>query len=319
MPEETIGIIGVGAMGSWMSRRLVAAGREVWVHDISDEAVAAAVESGARRAGSVAAVARRATVVLLSLSTPQVVREVVLGPGGLVETGGFDCLIDHSTSGLEAARDIARGLSRVGIESIDAPVSGGVRGAETGSLTIMVSADAAVVERRRPILEIIGSKIFHVGNEPGQGQVMKLANNMISSVAMVATAEGMVLGVKAGLDPAVMLDVLNASTGRNSHTEDKFPRYVLPRTFDFGFSMGLLHKDVLLGLQMAETLAVPMIATGAANQVWNVALAEGGPEQDMTALVRSIEQWAGVEVASRPAIVEVDGAARVQQVGRNSR
>jgi 3-hydroxyisobutyrate dehydrogenase-like beta-hydroxyacid dehydrogenase len=293
---ERIGFVGLGQMGSRMARRLLDAGHQVCAYDLDAAAVEALAGHGATPAGSLADLAAASDVVLLSLPTPQVAREVVLGPSGLLAAGGFDCLIDHSTTGLEVAREIAAGAAASGVEMVDAPVSGGVRGAEQGTLAIMVSAPDDVVARRRHVLEAVGSRIFHVGAEPGQGQVIKLVNNLISAAAMVATAEGMVLGVKAGLDPAVMLDVLNASTARNSHTEDKFPRYVLPRTFDFGFTIGLLHKDVRLALQMAESLEVPTLVTGNAHQVWSVALAEGGPDKDMTTIVQHLERWTGVRL-----------------------
>ncbi len=300
MPE-VIGFIGLGQMGGRMVRRFLGAGHSVWAYDTSRAALDAAAGHGASAAGSVAEVARKCEVVVLSLPTPAIVREVVLGPGGIRETGGPACLIDHSTTGLEVEREIGAALALSGIEVVDAPVSGGVRGAENGTLSIIVATPPAVLAKRKPILEQVGTKIVHVGDEPGQAQVMKLVNNMISSAAMIATAEGMVLGVKAGLDPATMLEVLNSSTGKNSHTEDKFPRFVLPRTFNFGFTIGLLDKDVRLGLQMAKTLNVPMPVISGAEQLWSVALAEGGPDQDMTSIVKYFERWAHVEVKGGPA------------------
>lgn len=297
--RESIGFIGLGQMGGRMVRRFLAAGHAVRAYDTSSAALDAAVQHGATAAASVAEVARNSQVVILSLPSPAVVREVVLGPGGICGNGAPECLIDHSTTGLEVERQIAAALAAKGIEVIDAPVSGGVRGAEKGTLAIMAATPADVFVKRRSILATVGDRIFHVGPTPGQGQVIKLVNNMISSAAMIATAEGMVLGVKAGMDSATMLEVLNASTGKNSHTEDKFPRFVLPRTFDFGFSMGLLHKDVQLGLQMARTLGVPMPVINSAEQLWAMALSEGGPDQDMTAIVKYFERWAHVEVKGR--------------------
>ena len=295
-----IGFVGLGQMGGRMARRLVDAGHRVHVIDIDRSAVDALAEHGAHAAGSLAEVARTSETVLLSLPTPAVVREVVLGPDGLLAAGGFGCLVDHSTTGRAVAIEIAAGLRAAGIGVIDAPVSGGVRGAERGTLAIMVGAPDDLLASRRPVLDVLGDKVFHVGTEPGLGQAMKLVNNLISAAAMVATAEGMVLGAKAGLDPQTMIEVLNASTGRNSHTEDKFPRYVLPRSFDFGFSIGLLHKDVRLALQMADALGVPALVTGTASQVWNVALAEGGPDKDMTTLVTHLERWTGTEIKGAP-------------------
>lgn len=298
---ERIGVVGLGQMGGRMARRLVDAGHEVHVLDVDAGAVAGLVAHGAHPAASVADVARSSDTVLLSLPSPQVVRDVVLGTDGLLATGGFDCLVDHSTTGREVALEIAQALTAAGIGVIDAPVSGGARGAERGTLAIMVGAPAALLARKRAVLEVIGDKIFHVGEEPGHGQVMKLVNNLISAAAMIATSEGVVLGAKAGLEPSVMIEVLNSSTARNSHTEDKFPRFVLPRTFDFGFSIGLLHKDVRLALEMAAALGVPTLVTGTASQVWNLALAQAGPDQDMTTIVQHFERWTGTEIAGTAA------------------
>lgn len=295
--DQVIGFIGLGQMGGRMARRLLDAGHKVCAFDPSDEAVERVVSHGAAPTASVADLARHSDVVMLSLPTPAAAKEVVCGPGGLRTVGGFDCLIDFSTTGLAVAREIAEALDGAGIDVIDAPVSGGVSGAERGTLTIMVAAPADVVGRYRPLLEKVGSRIFVVGDRPGQGQVMKLINNTISAAAMVATAEGVVLGAKAGLDPKMMIDVLNASTARNSHTEVKFPKHVLPRTFDFGFTVGLLQKDVRLGLEIAAALGVPMMVSGEAFQVWNIALAEGGPAADMTTIVQCLERWADVEVS----------------------
>lgn len=298
--SEVIGFIGLGQMGGRMVRRFLDAGHTVWAYDTSRAALDAAASHGASAAGSIAEAARNSQVVILSLPTPAVVREVALGAAGLRETGGFECVIDHSTTGLEVEREVAAAFAGTGVEVIDAPVSGGVRGAESGSLSIMVATPADVFVKRLAILERVGKKIVRIGDEPGQAQVMKLVNNMISSAAMIATAEGMVLGVKAGLDPATMLEVLNSSTGKNSHTEDKFPRFVLPGTFNFGFTIGLLDKDVRLGLQMAKTLNVPMPVISGAEQLWSMALAENGPDQDMTAIVKYFEKWAHVEVRGAP-------------------
>lgn len=145
------------------------------------------------------------------------------------------------------------------------------------------------------MLEVLG-RVFHVGDSPGMGQMMKLANNFLSATAMAATAEAMVLGVKAGLDPAVMLEVINSGTGRNTATEDKFPNAILPRRFDNGFATGLMYKDLRLCLAEAEALGVPMWVGGAVRQLWFQALTEQGADSDLTELVKCVEAWAGVKV-----------------------
>lgn len=296
--DMTVGVVGLGKMGGAMARRLATLGQSVVGFDVAEAARSEAATHGVQLAESVAHLAELTDVAVLSLPTPAIVRDTVVGSDGLLVTGGLRYLVDCSTTGYGVSVEIGQASADAGVEFVDAPVSGGVAGATNGTLTIMVSAPEAVFQSSLGLLESIGKKIFHVGTSPGLGQVMKLVNNMISSVAMVATAEGMVVGTRAGLDPATMLEVLNASSGRNSHTEEKFPRHVLPRTFDFGFSMNLLHKDVTLGLEMAQRMGIPMIVTSNASQVWSLAMAEGGTDLDMTAIVQHLERWAAVEISN---------------------
>lgn len=299
--ETGVGVIGLGQMGAPMARRLLEAGYTVTVHDVNEAAAEALRAAGARVATSVGEVAGTAEVVLLSLPSPQIVYEVVAGPEGLCATGGPAGVIDLSTTGLTVSQRVGQALAEAGIDFIDAPVSGGARGAAGGTLSVMVAAPQPVFDRYRHLFDPLARRVFYIGDSPGQAQVMKLVNNMISAGAMVATTEGIVLGAKAGLDLKLMLDVLNASTGRNSHTEDKFPNYVLPRTFDFGFTIGLLRKDVQLGLEMAKSLDVPVMVSALAQQVWGIAEAEGGPSRDMTSLIQSYENWTGIQVGGSPA------------------
>src|SRR5207249_11166857 len=158
-------------------------------------------------------------------------------------------------TGATYARRIAEGLKAKGIVAVDAPVSGGLAGAEKGTLAVMVSGPEEIVPRLRPVLEVLG-KVFVVGKEPGQGQTMKLLNNLLSATALAISSEAVVMGVKAGLDAQQILDVINAGTGRNSATEDKIPRCVIPRAFNTGFSIAVLNKDVKLCLEEADGLCV---------------------------------------------------------------
>jgi 3-hydroxyisobutyrate dehydrogenase-like beta-hydroxyacid dehydrogenase len=177
--------------------------------------VAALVAEGAEAATSPAEVAARAEVVLVSLPTPEVVREVALGADGLIHGDAIKTYVDLSTTGQAVAVEVAAALGERGIVTIDAPVSGGVRGAINGTLAVMVAGPGSDLEGVRPSLEVFG-RVFHVGAHAGLGQLMKLANNFLSATAIAATAEAVVLGVKGGLDPATMLEVINASTGRNT-------------------------------------------------------------------------------------------------------
>ena len=295
MSEREIGFVGIGRMGGRMCRRLIEAGYKLTVFDTSEEAVQAMVGLGAKRAETPAAVASAAEIVLASLPFPPVVQAVALGPKGIVEGTRVKIFVDVSTTGSTYAKRVAEGLAAKGITAVDAPVSGGIAGAEKGTVAVMVSCEDATFARVKPVLEVIG-KVFHVGKRPGQGQTMKLMNNLLSATAMAITSEAVVMGVKAGLDPKQVIDVINAGSGRNSASQDKFPRCVLPRTFDFGFAIGLLNKDVRLCMEEAEALGVPMVVGSAVRQMLSIATASEGADADMTDLVKTVEKWAGVQV-----------------------
>lgn len=295
MTSRTLGFVGVGRMGSHMSRRLVAAGYKVVVYDAEPRALQQATAAGANAAHSAEDVASQAEIVMASLPTPDIVKSVALSPHGVVNGKRVKTFIDLSTTGPRIASEVAKGLEEKGIVAIDAPVSGGPSGAEKGTLAVMVSGPKTLENELTPILGVIG-KVFWVGEQPGLGQTMKLCNNLLSATAITITSEALVMGTKAGLDPAVMLDVINAGSGRNTATADKFPRCVLPRKFDFGFATQLLYKDVRLCLEEAERLGVPMMVGNAVRQLVGIAKALEGPDSDITEIVKPIEQWAGVEV-----------------------
>lgn len=295
MAREHLGFIGVGRMGDPMVRNLLKAGFEVSVYDTNAAAAQALAAEGAHVAPSVKDLASTAEVVLASLPTPDVVKRVALGPGGVIEGSRVKIFIDVGTTGPKAAAELAEGFAARGITAVDAPVSGGVGGAKKGTLAVMLACPRSLVERVTPVLEPIG-KVFFLGERPGSGQLMKLANNMLSAAALAVTSEVMVMGVKGGLDPKVMLEVINAGTGRNSASVDKFPKSILPRTFDFGFAVGLLLKDIRLCLHEAETLGVPMIVGNQVKELLTITAQKQGYDADFTTIVKSVEEWAGVEV-----------------------
>jgi 3-hydroxyisobutyrate dehydrogenase-like beta-hydroxyacid dehydrogenase len=292
---QQLGFIGVGRMGGFMTERLLAAGHSVVVTDPSEAAVAALVQRGATRAGSAAEVASSADIVFASLPSPAVVEAVALGHDGVVKGTRAKIFVDLSTTGSRVAARVAEGLGTKAIVGVDCPVSGGLAGAKNGTLAVMVSCPKATYEALEPILAIFG-KLFYVGEKPGSAQTLKLVNNLLAACAMAISAEGMVMGMKAGLDPRVMIDVINVSSGRNSAIQDKFPKSVLPGTFDFGFMTGLSYKDVRLCLDEAEAMGIPMVVGSAVRQMLAVTNALYGPESDFTSIVRSVESWAGVEV-----------------------
>lgn len=299
MSARELGFIGLGRMGMPMAGRLAAAGHTVTVYDPVESALAAAVARGGRPAGSAAEVAAASDIVFTSLPTPDVVQSVVLGPGGVADGGRARIVVDLSTTGPRVTGQIATALADAGkMTFVDAPVSGGISGAENGKLALMVSGPRTAFEELEPILANWG-KVFFVGEKPGLGQTLKLVNNLLAAAALAISSEGMVMGVKAGLDPQVMLDVINISSGRNSATQDKFPRSVLPRSFDFGFATGLSYKDVRLCIDEAEALGVPMVVGGAVRQFLAMTSATFGPDSDFTSMARLVEGWAGVEVDGR--------------------
>jgi 3-hydroxyisobutyrate dehydrogenase len=298
MEHETFGFVGVGKMGSLMSTRLLNAGYRVCVFDTDETAVAALEKAGAQRAGSAAEVASIAQTVFLSLPNPEIVQNVALGRGGVIEGTRVKRVADFSTIGPRTAGIVARALAERKVTYVDAPVSGGLKGAREGTLAVMVSCPKNVYAELEPVLKTFG-KPFHLGEVAGQAQTMKLANNLLAAAAIAVSSEAMVMGVKAGLDPKMMLDILNAGTGRNSATQDKFPRAILPGTFDFGFSTGLSYKDVRLCVDEAESLGVPMVVGAAVRQMLAVTNAMYGADSDFTSMCRVVESWAGVEVRSK--------------------
>jgi 3-hydroxyisobutyrate dehydrogenase-like beta-hydroxyacid dehydrogenase len=292
---ERIGFIGVGRMGSGMVGRLLAAGHQLTVHDPNAAAVAAVVAKGARAARTAAEVAAAAPIVMASVPTPAVARATAEAIAGAT---GLQVFVDLSTSGPAAAQAIAALLGARGVAAVDAPVSGGVSGAANGKLAIMVSGPGATIERVRPLLAELG-RIFVVGERAGLGQTVKLANNLMSAASLAIAAEALAMGAKAGVDAAVMLEILNASSGRNSATQDKIPRHVLNRKFDFGFANALSFKDVRLCLDEAEALGVPMVVGAAVRQMLSITHNICGPEADCTELVRVVEQWAGCTIGTK--------------------
>ncbi|MBO9353514.1 NAD-binding protein [Bordetella petrii] len=295
MDKHVYGFIGVGNMGTPMATRLRQAGQRVVVYDPNAAAVAALADQGIESAASPAAVADQADTVFLSLPTPAIVTAAATGPGGVIEGKRARTVVDFSTIGPQAAVRVARALAERDIAYVDAPVSGGVPGARAGTLAVMVSCPADLYARLQPVLATFG-KPFHLGEGAGQAQTMKLANNLLAAAAIAVSSEAMVMGVKAGLDPKVMLEVINAGSGRNSATQDKFPRSILPGTFDYGFGTGLSYKDVRLCVDEAETLGVPMVVGAAVREMLAITNASYGADSDYTSICRLVESWAGVEV-----------------------
>lgn len=295
MQQQTFGFAGVGRMGALMAPRLLSAGHAVHVFDISKDAMSAMEKLGAKSAASIADLANKAETIFLSLPNPEIVNGAALGKDGLIDGNKVKRVVDFSTIGPRMAGIVATALAAKNIIYVDAPVSGGLKGAREGTLAVMVACPHAVFAELEPVLKTFG-KPFHLGEVAGQAQTMKLANNLLAAAAIALTSEAMVMGVKAGLNPKVMLEVLNTSTGRNSATQDKFPRAILPGTFDFGFATGLSYKDVKLCIDEAEAMGVPMVCGAAVRQMLAVTNAMFGADSDFTSMCKVVESWAGVEV-----------------------
>ncbi len=293
-----IGFIGAGRMGFHMVRRLIEAGHTLVVFDASADAMARVEKLGAKRAASPVDVADRVETVMASLPTPDIVLKVATGDGGVIAGKKVKRFIDLSTTGAQMAARVADLLRARNIALIDSPVSGGVGGAEKGTLAVMVSGPAAEIAAVEAALGIIG-RVFKIGERAGAAQTMKLLNNYLSATAMAATAEAMVMGVKAGLDPRLMLDVINAGSGRNTASQDKFPKSIVTRTFDFGFATGLMLKDVKLCLDESETLGVPNDIMSAVVRAWQTTQSEIGADKDFTTVVMPLERRAGVEIKGK--------------------
>ena len=295
MTTPRIGFVGLGAMGGAMAGHLVKSGYAVTGYDVSAARAEAAALAGVTLAASPAEAAASADVVMSSLPTPSAVREAYLGDHGvLTRVRSGATLIDLSTVDPDTWKDVARAAAARGLECLDAPVSGGPVEAGSGKLVFIVGGDERVLERCRPIFTTLGTEIHHVG-PLGSAQVVKIVNNVMSMGNVAIAAEAMVLGVKAGMDPQRLFEILSTSGGRSHHFLKRFP-YVLAGDFAPRFSIALSRKDLGLAARLAESLGVPMLTTAVVRQVYEAAAAAGLDGQDMAAVTALFERWAGVEV-----------------------
>jgi 3-hydroxyisobutyrate dehydrogenase-like beta-hydroxyacid dehydrogenase len=256
------------------------------------------VKLGATAAASPRDVADKVETVMASLPSLKISQEVALGADGVIQGKRIKRFVDLSTTGSQAAIKIAEGLAAKGIVQIDSPVSGGVGGATKGTLAVMVSGPKADLDLLKDALAVFG-RVFVIGEKPGMAQTMKLANNVLSATAMAATAEAVAMGVKAGLDAAVMIDVINAGSGRSTASDQKFPQSILPRTFDYGFATALMLKDVRLCVDEAKQLDVPREVIAKVLEQWETTNTEYGGDSDFTSIVKMIEKRAGVTVGRK--------------------
>ncbi len=291
-----IGYLGLGIMGYPMARNLRRAGHEVWVWShTASKAQRLAEEEGATAATTPKEVAGQAEVVFVCVGNTEMSAQVLLGETGVIEGAkAGDVVVDVSTiSALESQR-MARRLAGKGIHLLDAPCTGSKLGAESGRLTFMVGGDSGVFERVRPLFDAMGQQVYYCGPQ-GSGLRVKLAQNLIQSNILQAFVEGIVLSTKAGIDPELMLEILNNTAARSGLIAFKAP-YMFRRDFSTHFSVKWMHKDIGLALELAEALQVPVPLTSLTGQMFQAAVAQGYGDEDFSSVIKVLEGLAGVEV-----------------------
>jgi len=288
---QSIGFVGLGHMGEPMVRRLAAAGYTVCGYDVAAQArERLAGTAGVTLTATPADVADGSDVVILMLPDSNVVERVLLHDGLLERVKPPTLVVDMSSSEPARTRALAELAAQRGLTLVDAPVSGGVVGAKAGSLTIMTGGSPAVLDTLRPVLSVLGGKIVHAGSVPGAGHAIKALNNLMSAAHLLVSSEAMLAGQAFGLDPAVMLDIVNGSSGRSGSTELKWPRYILPATFDSGFSIAFMVKDMNIALQLAEDADTPAPLSRAAVAAWTTAAQEMPAGADHTEIARWLQR-----------------------------
>jgi 3-hydroxyisobutyrate dehydrogenase len=294
---ESVGFIGVGNMGNPMAGNVLKAGFPLTVFDLHAPAVDNLVQAGAKRAGSAQQVVEACDLVLTCLPASPDVEAAYLAPGGLVERArAGTILIDLSSVLPSTPRKIAPRARERGVHFLEAPVSGGVSGARAATLAVMVGGEAEVLARARPVLRALGPNIFHVG-PVGAGNTVKAINNMMACVNALAMMEGVVLGVKAGLDPMTIYEVVKASSG-GSKALERIPANVVPRHFEPGFKVRLMNKDLDTFTTIAKELHTPASFAGVAQQYEQAAMAAGLADMDTSAALQIIERLAGLPTPS---------------------
>jgi 3-hydroxyisobutyrate dehydrogenase len=300
MSNPPIGFVGLGVMGLPMALNLSQAGYSVTVYDKDPAAVerAAGAIPGANVARSPAEVAAASEMVVTMLPSGIPVQEVALGENGLIH--GFSkgaLLLDTSSSQPWLTLETAETLAGAGVAMVDAPVSGAEIGAKTGQLVFMVGGDAAAVDRVKPLFEVMGKQMFHLGGI-GSGHTMKCLNNMITAMTFMATAEGLAIGKKLGLDPNVMTDVLNVSTGMSWISQTQIRQRITSRTFDDAFKLELMVKDIGIAMGLAGDELIPAPLCGAGLQLWRAALQHAQKGASISDVVHWVEDMTGVVITA---------------------
>lgn len=294
---SSFGLVGLGAMGAAMLERARKAGLDVCVFDVDTAAVDRAVSLGATALASPRAVADVAEVVFSTLPTPAIVEQVALGEEGVIHGHAVRHYVDMSTIGPTMIGKVADALGAKGIATLDAPVSGGPIGVTNGTLAVMTAGPKATCEKAKPFFDSFARAIVTIGDQPGQAQTVKLANNILTATNMIAVGEAMAFAEKGGIDPRLLFQVINAGSGRSWVSEVAYPNFVVPRTYNQSFRTELMHKDVLLCLEEASRAGVPMWLGSSVRQVWEFMMTQGLGKEDCSRISAVIEAWAGIEPA----------------------
>ncbi|WP_094604878.1 2-(hydroxymethyl)glutarate dehydrogenase [Sporomusa silvacetica DSM 10669] len=296
---KSVAFAGLGAMGKPIAKNLLQAGYSVTVFDICQEVVQELISQGAQGAANPREAASGKDIILMSLPNAAIVENVLLQEAGLLAgSHQGQIIIDLSSVTPGHTQKMAKLAAAKGVHYLDAPVSGGVAGASAGTLTIMVGGEAAVLEDCRELLNVIGKKIYHVG-PVGAGDTMKLVNNLLLGINMVAVTEALTLGAKAGLDPNTMLEVISVSSGRSYALEAKVPGFILPGSFEPGFAIDLQHKDLAMAIQTAEELGIPLKVGNMAQAIYEEAQVKGLGRKDISAVITLLEERVGVSVRTK--------------------
>ncbi len=297
IPEKTVvGIVGIGKMGTPMSKNLVSAGYTVYGYDVKKENVQALESDGVKVADTLKDIASSSDILITMLPSSDDVEFVILDQEGLTESlEKGKVIIDMSSSYPPRTKLLGDKLEELGFRFLGAPVSGGVIGAVNATLAIMPGGPKDLVDACMPIFEVLGKNIVHAGESVDSGHAIKCVNNFLSATNLVASMEAMSLSAKLGLDPEKTLSIINSGSGLNAATKDKWPRFLLPRDFNCGFSTGLMYKDLTMGSDLARELGATFFIMNHVRQVYGLGVSKFGANSDQTQLLELIEEWAGVD------------------------
>jgi 3-hydroxyisobutyrate dehydrogenase len=301
MKKEHIGFIGLGAMGRPMAKNLLKAGYPLTVYDLNPEAIKEVIGRGAKAAGSSAEAARDVGVIITMLPACDEVKAAVLGTGGVLEGANEGALlIDMSSIAPHTSKLVASEATKVGVRFLDAPVSGGVTAAENGTLTIIVGGDQALLDEHIDLMQAMGKNIYHVG-DVGMGETVKMINQVLAGINMLAIAEAFVLGTKLGADPETIYKVIRVSAGNSFLIDARVPEYLLKGDFTRpGFALDLMLKDLGLAIESAKINKIPLFLTGQAYQYFSMASSWGLGKKDMSSVTELLEEIVGVKVRTGP-------------------